>query len=388
MSRRKKIPKLPNGYGQIRFLGKGRRNPYGVYPPAVEEYDNGKKKTPAALCYVSDRMVGLAVLTSYHAGTYTPGSEVLIEQQMRSSSSDAAHVFSDLIADYNKHALSINVEEKPTFSDVFRRYYLDKFDVEYGHTGKKKSMEYSMISAYKNCAVLHNCAYSDLKADDLQEVLTDTADRLSYSSAELVKTLLNQMDRYAMANDIIEKGYAGFIRIKSEDDDEHGVPFSDEELGILWKNREDEVVEMLLIMCYSGFRISAYHSLEVNLKSRYFKGGVKTDAGKDRIVPIHSAIIPFVRRRIKCYGHLMTVSNGTFRDAMYDVLERIGIPKHTPHDCRHTFSRLCEKYHVNDNDRKRMLGHSFGNDITNRIYGHRTLEDLRGEIEKIQADLL
>ena len=31
-------------YGQIRYLGKGRRNPYGVYPPAVEEYDNGHKK--------------------------------------------------------------------------------------------------------------------------------------------------------------------------------------------------------------------------------------------------------------------------------------------------------------------------------------------------------
>ncbi len=34
MAKRKKYPKSPNGYGQIRFLGKGRRNPYGVYPPA------------------------------------------------------------------------------------------------------------------------------------------------------------------------------------------------------------------------------------------------------------------------------------------------------------------------------------------------------------------
>ena len=68
MPRRKKYPKLPNGYDQIRYLGKGRRNPYGVFPPATEEYDNGKKKTPPALCYVSDRMVGLAVLTAYKAG--------------------------------------------------------------------------------------------------------------------------------------------------------------------------------------------------------------------------------------------------------------------------------------------------------------------------------
>ena len=57
---------------------------------------------------------------------------------------------------------------------------------------------------------------------------------------------------------------------------------------------------------------------------------------------------------------------------------------HTPQDTRHTFSRLCEKYGVAENDRKRMLGHAFS-DVTNAVYGHRTLEDLRGEIEKIQT---
>ena len=32
-----------------------------------------------------------------------------------------------------------------------------------------------------------------------------------------------------------------------------------------------------------------------------------------------------------------------------------------------------------------MLGHSFGNDITNGVYGHQTLEELRTEIEKIRV---
>ena len=57
---------------------------------------------------------------------------------------------------------------------------------------------------------------------------------------------------------------------------------------------------------------------------------------------------------------------------------------HTAHDCRHTFSALCERYRVNENDRKRMLGHSFGSDITNSIYGHRSVNELRKEIEKIE----
>lgn len=35
-----------------------------------------------------------------------------------------------------------------------------------------------------------------------------------------------------------------------------------------------------------------------------------------------------------------------------------------------------------ENDHKRMLGHVF-KDIANSVYGHRDLEDLRTEIEKI-----
>lgn len=46
--------------------------------------------------------------------------------------------------------------------------------------------------------------------------------------------------------------------------------------------------------------------------------------------------------------------------------------------------KLCEKYNVNENERKLILDHSFGQDITNGIYGHRDLEDLRNEIEKIK----
>ena len=66
-----------------------------------------------------------------------------------------------------------------------------------------------------------------------------------------------------------------------------------------------------------------------------------------------------------------------------EKIDMVGDPRHTPHDCRHTFSMLCEKYGVRENDRKRMLGHSFGNDVTNAVYGHRELEDLVKEIEKI-----
>ena len=253
MARRKKYQKLPNGYGQIRYLGKGRRNPYGVYPPAGDEYDNGQKKAPKALCYVSSRMAALAVLTSYHAGTYKTGDEVSIDKAMRDDKA-GSDALEKLIGDYNRRVLAIEENKIYTFRDVFLGYYKDKFGQEYGHAGKKRKMESSMIAAYKNSAALHDMDMRSLRKDDYQAVIDDICGRLKHSSAELAKTLFHQMSGYAMSQDIIEKDYSQFAKIKIEDDDEHGIPFAWEDLRRLWTNKEDKIVEFLLIMCYSGFR--------------------------------------------------------------------------------------------------------------------------------------
>ena len=71
---------------------------------------------------------------------------------------------------------------------------------------------------------------------------------------------------------------------------------TDEELKILWSRREDPVVKMILVMCYSGFRVSAYVQKDfvVNLEEGYFRGGIKTESGRNRVVPIHSAIRPLL----------------------------------------------------------------------------------------------
>lgn len=385
MAKRKKHPKLPNGYGQIRYLGKNRRNPYGVYPAATEVDDLGRPKTPQAICYVPDWLTGFMVLTSYRAGTYTPGDERSISISPENSK-DLVFVVEKLLSDYNQ-AQGIESEEPEekgkTFQEIFEEYYLDKFKMEYNHKGKKRSTEQSMTAAFKNCKELHNREFSSLVANDLQAVVDNCP--LKHSSIELIIILYHQMYRYARKNNLCDKDYSEFVENTKADDDEHGVPFTDQELHILWENQDNQIVEMLLIMCYSGFRISAYRDIKIDLKKMSFQGGVKTKAGKNRIVPIHSCIRNLVKRRLNRSGSLLDVPTGSFRKSMYATLNDLGMERHTPHDCRHTFSRLCEKYNVNENDRKRMLGHSFGNDITNGVYGHRELEDLRAEIEKIKV---
>lgn len=383
MSKRKKYPRLPNGYGNIRYLGKNRTNPYAVHPPAEDTDENGNYLRPKALCYVDDWYVGFAVLNAYHAGTYQPGDELKFKQYKPLDENSLDPFCRRLLTDFSAHAFaeSEKAEKEKTFAEVYELF----FDWKYGERAKKKLSKQSRDStraAFKNCSAIHSKPFRSLKLPDLQACLDNC--ELKTASIELIMSLLKQMYKFAEPRELCEKNYAQYLTMPDAEDDEHGEPFSDDDLKILWANKNDPFVEFILIMCYSGFRIAAYKTIKVDTRDWYFRGGVKTAAGKNRIVPIHTAIRPFVSNRLQRDGCVLKESVSVFRNQMYKVLEDLGIDKHTPHDCRHTFSRLCEKYRVPDADRKRMLGHSFGNDITNGIYGHRTLEDLRSEIEKIK----
>ena len=382
--KRKTYPKLPNGFGSIRYLGKNRRNCYAVHPPATIDAA-GKAVRPPAICYVDDWLKGFAVLTAYKAGTYKPG----IENDLPvSPTADTDTLVSRILADYG---MIKGVEDKHpeikklTFTEVYERFIAWKF-AEGTNYSKATKSNYS--AAYSYCTTLYDKPFEDLKATNLQEFI-DNQKGLKKGSLKAILVLFNQMYKYAIYAEIVSENKSKFVKINKEDDTEHGTAFSEQELKILWQNSADTDVQLILIMCYSGWRIGELENLEINLDKRFFQGGSKTKAGKDRIVPIHPCIYNFVKSRINSDGTLLNINKVTYRMfRFYPILEKlriVGNSKHTPHDCRHTFSALCEKYGVRENDRKRMLGHSFGNDVTNAVYGHRTPEELRSEIEKIKV---
>lgn len=381
--KRKKYPKLPAGFGSIRYLGANRRNCYAVHPPASVN-SLGKTVRPAAICYVDDWIKGFTVLTAYKAGTYHPGME---RELPVSPTADADALIGRIIADYNtiKGVEDKHPEiKKLTFSEVYDQFMAWKFAPGTSFSQKSRT---NYTTAYSYCKEMYNHPFVDLKATDFQDFL-DNQTGLKKGSMSKILTLFKQMYKYAIFAEISTENKAQFVRVNAPDDEEHGTPFTDEELQILWNNADNYDVQLVLIMCYSGWRIGELSGLSINLKEKYYEGGIKTKAGKGRIVPIHSSVYPFVQSRIEKDGALLTIAAKSYRDdVFYSLMDRLkitGDPKHTPHDCRHTFSTLCERYSMRENDRKRMLGHAFNGDITNSVYGHRTVDELRIEIEKIQ----
>lgn len=372
MPKRKKFQKLPSGWGSIRFLGKGRRLPYAVHPPATERDNSGHYIRPAALCYVPDWYTGFAVLSAYHAGNYKPGMEVTISREVQQSSMDLDAFCRRVLKDYGMVMQSSWI----TLQTVYDQFIEWKF----GENAPRK-LSASAKGAYQQgwgyLSVFADRPINELTVEQLQQVVND-CEKKKATRQNIVLTA-KQIWKYAISRDLVEANPAQYLIVPDGREDDHGVPLTDDELKILWANKDDPIIAAALIMCYSGFRIGAFKSMEINIDEMYFKGGVKTAAGKGRIVPIHSSIIQLVKNLPKP----IIPNDQNYRRALYPKLRALGLSEHTPHDFRHTFSRLCEKYGVREADRKRLLGHSFGSDLTNGIYGHRTVEELRAEIEKI-----
>ena len=373
---------LPHGYGSIRYLGTGRTNPYAVYPPEKNAV------RPAVICYVSDWFIGFAVLTAWHAGTYYPGleNELYRRTGAKISGSDPAKLCERIIQDYGRMS---HRRSGRSVAEIYELY----LDWKYGENAARQLSPEARAgteAAFELFRPYHSRLMDDVEIREWQDRVNRIAKKYSRSTVRNVVGLIKNLYLYAVPRELCRKDYGKYVVMPRTRSEVHYEAFSDEDLKVLWAKREEPVVKMILIMCYSGFRVSAYirPDFETNVSERYFKGGIKTESGRERTVPLHSAIVPLVESIIP-EGEEKPVyfcgkSISQFRRDMKRTLRQLGLRELSPHSCRHTFSRLCETYGVREADRKRMLGHSFGSDITNSVYGHRTTEELRAEIEKIQ----
>jgi len=121
---------------------------------------------------------------------------------------------------------------------------------------------------------------------------------------------------------------------------------------------------------------------------------MKTDAGKNRVVPIHPRVYELVKSK---YNEAVGVNSeflfnnngdpmtyGKYQRGFDAVISELGLnPAHRPHDCRKTFVTRAKEAGVNEYAIKRIVGHSIS-DLTENVYTERSLGWLASEIEKIK----
>ena len=384
---------LPNGFGQISKLSGARRNPYAVYPPAKRVEELGpdglmriRYKRQPALCYVDNWTVAFMILTKYHANDYKVGDEIELTKMYytKHKTENDIDMLNRFLGAYsiNYGSLSKAALKKKTFAEMYNEWYIHKYERE-GHKDYSKATIVSTANAFSHCKPLHDRPFEEITYLELQDLIDKI--NMKGSSKTNVRKMLTQLWDYAIATHQVTLNVSKGIKI-NDTSMEHGQPFSLQDILNLWEVRyTNETAAILLIMIFSGFRITEYMEMEeINLEEGYFKGGIKTEAGRGRIVPIHSAIRDLVEIQMAKHGKLIPFSSSTLKNRMHDIcnVTHIVEDEHTLHDTRHTFSMLGELFITNKDDHKRMMGHAI-NDITRGVYGHRTLYDLRQSIEEI-----
>lgn len=334
----------PNGYGTVVKLSGNRRNPYAVRKTAG--WNEKGHPIYTNIGYAPTREVGMIML-----------------------------------AEYNKQPWDIN-SKKITFQELYNMW-LEK------RTGKLAlSSVKSLKTAYTYCTSLYNMPYCQIKALHMQDCIDGC--KLSYSSKNAIKNLFNHLDSFAMELDIISKQYSSLLTSASIPETSKTV-FTDEEIETVWEHQTEPWMDSVLFFLYTGFRISEV--LEIKISNVHFEngtiiGGTKTVAGKNRIIPIHSKILNIVQNRFQQSqsGYLFEYDGKKLSDSNYrkiwDNLMKSLDMHHTPHECRHTFRSRLDSAGANKVCIDRIMGHK-SKGTGERVYTHKTIEELRENIELI-----
>lgn len=228
-----------------------------------------------------------------------------------------------------------------------------------------RQAKYVYTGSYKLLEPLHSRVFCELRTADFQRVI-DRIDR-SRAYKEIIKTFVGLLYRYAMENDICHKNYAQFIKIEKAERKEIEI-FTDTEIKKLFDNDTIPGVDMTLMLIYSGFRIQEFLNLtvfSVDLKNGIVTGGLKTDSGKGRIVPIHPKVMKYWKKYIdNAKDNLFTrggkvLKQQYFREKMYyPALAQLGISKKSPHKCRDTFATLLARNGADTLAIQQLMGHT------------------------------
>lgn len=290
------------------------------------------------------------------------------------------------IGDENEHTTPD--EPEITFSELFEKWSEEKFSQVIRGKTLAKNTKKSYMNSYHTFLYLHERKFCSLTYDELQNHFDKSKN--SFGTQHLEKTLLCQMYQYAVRNQIVKTNIATDLVIRVAPSESKRNVFTADEIASLWKKADDPMVAAVLVLLYTGMRPTELLTIEkknIHLTDRYMVGGIKTQSGVNRIIPIHRSTSDLIKMLVSKNPKkelLIGVSYNQFGCKQFQVLmKKLGM-SHTSYDCRHTFITRANKpsLHIDKGMLKRIVGHSLAGNITESVYTHPDLEDYLTEIDK------
>lgn len=267
-----------------------------------------------------------------------------------------------------------------TFEDVFNEWKSE----HYRDIGEKGIESYNR--AFAIFEPIHKKTFRSLKAADYQRVI-DSHMGKSHSTVSKYKQLATQMSEWAIREEIITTNFASFIKLPDNIKKEKEI-FTSDEIAKLEANGS-ETAKIILMLIYTGMRIGELFQLPLaDYHETYVIGGEKTEAGKNRVIPIRPEgrkyFAYFARQAtgellLSGYTGDKIVANFRRRN-YYPLLNELGIERKTPHATRHTYASRARQGGMQPEILQKILGHA-NYTTTADIYVHTDVSALLKAVE-------
>lgn len=211
-------------------------------------------------------------------------------------------------------------------------------------TQLSKSQQEALGIAWRRCQALYTIPIDELSVAQMQDVIDTQVS--SYYPARDIKVLLSHLYKTAKKRELLTYNKTENLDLpplkKSTKD-----AFTDAEVQAFWDdyNAGNRFTAYILIMIYTGMRygeLAAVQVSDIHLKDQYLIGGIKSEAGRNRVIPFGSKLAPVIGALMQSPGNrLLKMGENTFYTRYWETIDRVGVRKLNPHCCRHTwFTRM------------------------------------------------
>lgn len=345
--------KAPNGYGSVYKLKGNRRNPW------TARITTGKKLSKD----------GTRFFQSYaYLGYYRTRKEA-----------------QDALADYNlsKHTTQVKSGRK-TLLDV----YTEWSEKDYPNLSDRT------VHVYRNGWNVLKPLY-DIELDSITLQMIEDVFKASGKNKpvlQISKQILKSCFRYARKYDWTNDSKVNMLDYV---DIEAGNPdarphkrIPDDLIRQLWE-RDDLEAHLVLMLVYSGLRVSEFVRLEredIDLQQRSINVKDAKTASGVRLVPIHEKTLPFWKTFLesnlwRSVGILGTGADASRATSVRTIFKNY-LHDYSPHDARHSCVSMLQEIPCPKPIIQSIVGHK-GKDVTDTFYTHINLETKLEWINKI-----
>lgn len=371
-----KFRRRPNNTGTVVKLSGNRRKPYCARVMSDERNIITGEKKQISIGTFATREEALNALSLYS-----------LQKSNKITNREAQEIAPDLF---------VRIQEKtqrhvPTFKEIYD--ILDKEEF----SKKSLSTRRAYASWIKCFESIYNRRINTITLADLQFIFDNL--KIGNGGQSHAKALCSKIFKYAVVHQHIKRDddYTSYIRIIEPVESTKHYAFSIDEIKQL-KRLDTPEAHILLIYIYTGCRKSELMSIDrsnihidepcdddgTEMYISYIVTGSKTEAGRNRIIPIHEDIKKYVIDELLKDGkRLVDYKRNAFEQKIIIKLNKELNMNHTMHDARKTFATLCQMNHIDIYIRKKVLGHKM-NDITFDIYTNESKNILYKEINKIK----